>query len=471
MKLSVAGINHKSAPVEVRERFSLGEGDARRLLKAAVQDGVLREALVLNTCNRTEIYHVPHGGHLSAEELLGRVASTRAEALSGSKDAFYTYSGLQAVSHLFTVAASLDSQIVGEDEIQGQIKNAYRLAHRAGTTDVLLNKLFHRAFRVGKRVRSETMLNQGCASIPRAAVELSGQVFRTLRDKRILLLGAGETAQQAVYALLGMRPGLLAVANRTPERARDLLLSLADRALNPDASTTVCPAVRDTLREMGIEDEAEEPAQMPETCLLELEDVPDAIADFDLVICSTGSPRPLLRSEDCADRLKGLTRPLLIIDIAVPRDVDPALNELPEVFLCNIDDLNRLVEKNLDRRRGEIPKARAIVQEEVQKFCDWLDTRRVVPTIKLLKSHLAKIQEAEIERYGKNFHPGDREELEKFARSLCRKILHDPVSYLREVARSSDNGEHAEAAAVIRQIFDLVEKGKERAQNGGQESG
>jgi len=456
MKLSVAGINHKSAPVEVRERFSLMDDEALQFLQSSVDGGILREALILNTCNRTEIYYVPEEHTLSAGELFGRAVG----AGEVDQQPFYQYERLQAVSHLFKVAASLDSQVVGEDEIQGQIKDAYRLAHEAGTTGATINKLFHRAFRVGKRVRSETMLNEGCASISRAAVDLSQQVLGTLEGKRILLLGAGETAQKAVFSLLGMRPGLLALANRSPGRARDLLISLARSSLSPETRARVCPAVRDILGDMGILDEKGDELAMPETRILELEEVPEVIGKFDLVICSTASPRPVLRREHCVRELEALEHTLLIIDIAVPRDVDPALGEMPGVVLRNIDDLNREVEENLDRRRGEIPRAEAIVEEEVEKFSDWMDARRVVPTIKLLRAHVNEIKEAEIERYGKNFDPADRDDLEKFARSLCRKILHDPVSFLREEATSTENGEHAEAAALIRRIFDLAKKGR-----------
>ena len=453
MKLSVAGINHKSAPVEVREKYSLMENEARRFLERSL-GGALREALVLNTCNRTEIYYVAEDEDLSADELFRR-------ALEGEdigQDRFFHCRGREAVSHLFTVAASLDSQLVGEDEIQGQIKDAYRLAHEVGTTGAMLNKLFHRAFRVGKRVRSETMLNEGYTSISRAAVELSQQVLGTLEDKRVLLLGAGQTARRALLALVRMQPALLAVANRTPERARDMLLSRLREACGAHHGAAICPAVWDMLREVEDRDTDERPPEVPHTRMLRLEEVRESLADFDLVICSTGSRRPVLTREECAGRLAGRKQPLLIIDIAVPRDVSPELGELPGVVLRNIDELNRLVDENLERRREEMPKARRIVDEEVEKFDAWLDARKVVPTIKLLRSHVNEIRDGAVERYSNNFQAADREELEKFARSLCRKILHAPVSYLQQEAKESDKGEYAEAAALLRRVFRLTEK-------------
>lgn len=469
MTISVAGINHKSAPVRVREKYALSEGRARRFIRSCVRSGLFREALVLNTCNRTEVYYVAVDGPESPSRLFARMTGRQNGAAEADREAFYEYTGLGAVSHLFSVAASLDSQLVGEDEILGQLKDAYSLAHSAGTTNVLLNELLHRAFRVGKRVRNETTLNQGSASVPRAAVELGGQIFSTLENKRILLLGAGETAQMAVHALLEQRPQVLALANRTRYRARDLLMSIANRVHAAQAKASACPLMREELRNRAGAEQRGRPLTMPRTYIYELEDIPEVIGDFDLVLCSTGSPSPLITHEACAPALKRLTRPLLIIDIAVPRDVDETLKELPEVFLCDIDDLNRLVEKNLDRRRREVPRARAIVEDEVEKFSAWLDTRRVVPTIKLLKTQLEEIREAEVRKYGKNFHPADHEELRKFARSLCQKLLHHPVSYLRRVAEQSDNGEHAKAAALVRQIFDLGRE--EESREAGQEPG
>ena len=194
---------------------------------------------------------------------------------------------------------------------------------------------------------------------------------------------------------------------------------------------------------------------------MELDAVGEAIPGFDVAISSTGAQEPVLSEKGMRGCLGSLTDPLLMIDIAVPRDVDPALGNLPNVFLYNIDDLDDLVEKSQQRRRREVTRAEAIVDEEVERFRSWLDVRRVVPTIKRLRERMKALQDAEIEKYGDNFEASDREELERFARSLCRKILHDPITYLRQAAEESTNGEYVAAAEAVREIFDLEEAEEE----------
>ncbi|MEF8788133.1 MAG: glutamyl-tRNA reductase, partial [Planctomycetota bacterium] len=467
MNISVTGINHREASVGERERLSLSEEDARTFLHDTTHSGLLNEALVLDTCNRTEIYFVKGRKDAGPRRVMEHACRITGTELP-SADMIYQYAGLDAVNHLFRVAAGLDSQVVGEDEILGQVKDAYSQAHSAGSTDVLLNKLLHRAFRVGKRVRTETLLSQGAGSVPGAAVELARQMFSRLEDRSALLIGAGETAETAARALLDAGVGYLAVANRTLERAEELADRLAadvDRSaewrttpcgMRTPRERGMCPALTGLFQKSDSgERSSKEKPSTPTFRTMELDDVPESISGFDVAISSTGAQGHILPRNGSLDSLSSLPAPLLMVDIAVPRDIDPQVGELSNVFLYNIDDLDALVEKNQQRRRKEISRAEAIVEEEAERFRRWMDVRRVVPTIKELRARMEELQQAEIEKYGDNFEPSDREDLEKFARSLCRKILHEPITYLRQAAEDSTDGEHVAAAEAVRDIFDL----------------
>lgn len=443
MKLSVIGINHKTAPVAVRERFALPDESARRLLRTLCGEKVLAEALVVNTCNRTEVYFVPRNDQDHLGYLLEHIAALKGTPAIGDTSAFYRHDGLDAVAHLFRVAASLDSQIAGEHQILGQLKAAYRLARDARSAGFLLNKLFHRAFRVGKKVQAQTRLGQGAASVPLAAVELAGRVFPDLAGRSVMLLGAGKTAQLAARALVRRGAARLIVANRTLARAEDLAADLLARPIGKS-------------EEAAAGGDSASPATHQLTVeTIELDAVVDVISGVDLVICSTGADRFVLTHDALAEELQRSGRSLFIIDIAVPRDVDPRLADLANVFLCNIDDLDRLVAQNIERRRREIPHALAIVDDEAAQFGQWLDSRQAAPTIKLLQARLERLRHAEVRRYGSKFASSDSEQLDKFAESLCSKILHNPMAFLDKLGRNSSATETLHAIDVIRRMFDL----------------
>lgn len=445
MEISVVGINHRSAPVDVRELFALPGESASALLRAIRSECLFDEALVLNTCNRTEVYLVsdePQACESMLFALLARIKSADAAAHASH---FYRHDGLAAVKHLFRVAASLDSQIVGEDQILGQVKEAYRAAVAEQSSSYVLNRLLHRAMRVGKRVRTQTELSRGAASIPQAAVELAHQVFSNLTGKTAMLVGAGKTAQLAACNLIGCGVGRIIVANRTLSNAQAVAAELlqthgCEQPLAQDAAEPACPMppTRAALT----------------THAISLADIPSAISDAHLVICSTGSPDAVLTLESLGPALSRRHHPLLIVDIAVPRDADPRLNGINNVFLYNIDDLNRLVSANIERRRQEIPRADAIVDYEVQTFSRWFDSLEAAPTVKLLQQHFEELRKAEIKRYGHQFSDADSAQLERFAESLCKKILHKPLVFLR--AGSGTTPVESKAAAdLVRRMFGL----------------
>jgi glutamyl-tRNA reductase len=464
MNICVSGVNHHTAPVDVREKFSLAGGLVAPLLQAIREEKIFQEAVVLDTCNRTEVYYVPGERPDAFRHMLAHVARLKGTAPLQDTSALFRHEGPQAVEHLFRVAAGLDSQVIGEDEILGQVRTAYSLAVQARTARFLFNRLMHRALRVGKRVRTETELGQGSASVAQAAVELARHVFSNLEGRGVLLVGAGQTAELAARALLRSGAARLIVANRTLSRAQRLASDLlsaegadeeAVRAacrLPGQPQPTRCPALAALAPECDLEDT--EPAG-PTALAIELAQIPAVIADVDLVISSTGAQGYVLRREDLADALRRRRRSLLIVDIAVPRDVDPALEELPDVYLYNIDDLDSLVADTLARRRLEAPNAEAIVRWEVEQFGQWFDGLQVVPTIRQLNERFRALQAEEIQRYGGKFSEKDRAELEKFTEALCRKILHRPMSLLRKLSGNNMSSDDLVAVDLIRNLFDL----------------
>jgi len=482
-ELVVIGLNHRTAPVEVRERLALPGDLVPRILAAMHADPALEESLILATCNRTELYCVPRPGHDPLEYFLAMVGRARGAPVEADRSVFYRRSGLDAARHLFRVAASLDSQIIGEHQILGQVREAYRLAVQARTAGFLLNKLLHWAFRAGKRVRTETDLDRGSVGIAPAAVELAGQIFESLHGKAVLLVGAGRTAECAARALLRGGAARLIVANRTLGRARQLACDLVRAP--PAAGEDACedeggegPAVGPAppaIESQGAEHA--EAAGAPAACAPDagapapgqaaaatgateavgLEDIPRVLDRVDLVISSTGSPEVVLTYAGLADALRRRRRPVFIVDIAVPRDVEERLGDLDNVFLYNIDDLNQLVARNLERRRQEIPRAEAIVEDELAAYGQWLASRQAAPTIRLLYEFLESLQQAHVGRYGKQFTEADRERLKQFAQTLGNQFLHRPTAFLRALAEEGTTSESLQAADLVRRLFGLDE--------------
>ncbi len=446
MNVSVIGISHHTASVAVRESFALPGDAAGAFLQAIRADGKLTEALVLDTCNRTEIYFVWPREFDFAGYLLDLIAKINGVEAITELDGLYRHDGQAAVEHLFAVAAGLDSQIVGEAQILGQLKTAYRLAVGGRAAKFLLRRLMHQTFRVGKRVRTETQLGQGAGSVAQASVALASQIFDTLAGKSVMLVGAGQTAELAARALLRNGAAAITVANRTLCRAQDVAMALAKGRTEQEAA-----AANDTV-------ETDARTAVPpkvEARAIKLDEIPAAIGEVDLVICSTGSTEPVLTAGGLAGPLRNAGRPVCIIDIAVPRDVDDAVGELPDVYLYNLDDLDRLVAQNLQQRRREIPRAEAIVAEQVRQFSHWIESRQVAPTIQLLRRRLDDLRHAEIKRYGKKFAASDAGQLERFTESLSKKILHKPIAFLHGLAKSGDTPEAMAAVDTLRRMFDL----------------
>lgn len=430
MPLAVVGVSHHTAPVEVRELFAFAPREAERGLRELRDEAGLREAVLLTTCNRTELY-VHSSGEGEAPNAVRRLLVRRASGkLSGPPEGYlYERRGDEAVRHLFRVAAGMDSMILGEAEIQGQVQEAYERSAELPVDPALagpvLSRLFERALSVGGRVRHETELGRGAASVASVAVDLARKVFGELSDRQALILGAGSNAELVVEAL--SRDGVrgVVVANRTYDRARELAGRLSGRAVR-------------------------------------FEEMAGALRESDIVVASTAAPHSLLTLEGLRAAFpEGPRRPFLAIDIAIPRDVDPAVGDEPNVFLYNVDDLRQIVDENLERRRAHLPRAERIVSEESADFQAWLASREVVPLIRDLRSQGHAVGRQELERAlagMEDLSSEDRERVEELARRLVNKLLHEPTVRLKEGVA---NGRGEGLMEAIRYLYDLESRRKE----------
>ncbi|CAN5635058.1 glutamyl-tRNA reductase [soil metagenome] len=424
MSIAVVGLSHHTAPVDVRERFAFGRNEATVAMAQLVESDVVREAVLLSTCNRTELY-LALDESAEGEELARRTLARRGDGgIDANLRYLYQRRDRGAVEHLFRVAAGLDSMVVGEPQIQGQVRESYlsacSVASSAGSVvGPTLNRLFQSALSIGGRVRSETQLGVGSASISSAAVDLSKKIFGSLKGRRALLLGAGEMSEVTLECLRSEGVSSCIVANRTFQRAEELAERWEGRAVHWD-------------------------------------DLGSALAKADIVICSTAAPHPVLTRADFRAALPGgASRPLCIIDIAIPRDVEPSLGSEDNVFLYNVDDLQEIVQDNLGRRRGELPKAEAIVAAGVEEFWAWFSGLAVVPTIRDLRNRSEALRRAEVEkalRRLSHLQAKDREAIEVLTRSLLNKLLHSPTVRLREAA---GNGRGTSALDTVRYLFEL----------------
>jgi glutamyl-tRNA reductase len=403
----VIGLNHSTAPVQIRERITFPGDDEGRVTRSFADVGGVEEAMILSTCNRAEIIATAENPVESREKIISAIASVHGIDPEPLKSFLYVKEGSEAIRHVFRVAASLDSMVVGEPQILGQVKEGYRRAANVNATGPILNRLMHRAFFTAKRVRSETGIGTAAVSVAYVAVELAKKILGELRDKAVLLMGAGEMAELAATHLAGHVERPIIVINRTLENACSLARSLSGAALS-------------------------------------MEQLEEGLVGADVVIASTGSCEPVILKNQMKDVMRRRRfRPIFLIDIAMPRDVEPTVNDLDGVYLYNIDDLQAVVEENLGERREEAICGERIVEEEVVKFVNWAASLDSTPTIVALKEKLETIRTGELARInGKlaGLSPAEREAVEMITRSIVNKIAHDPIAYLKNAgARSRGN--------------------------------
>lgn len=418
-RLLLLGVNHKTTPVEVREKIALTSGYAEPLTSLKSIKG-LKEYYLLSTCNRVEFLLVEKPG-MNVEAAIIEFLFGKDVEEADARKYLYILEGQEAVTHLFMVAASLDSMIVGETQILGQLKVAYRHASQLGCTGPLLNKLLHKSFSVAKRVRTETAIGSSAVSISYAAVQLAKKIFGNLQKKNVLLVGAGEMAELAAEHLVGQGVESVVVANRTLSRAVSLAQCFNGRAVSMDE------------------------------LVAQLESV-------DIIISSTGATDIILHKEDVKSVMRSrMNKPLFFIDIAVPRDLDPKLNEIENVYLYDIDDLSNVVEMNRAERDKEAVKATRIVDEESLKFERYYQSLAVTPTILELRQKVDDIGVHELEKtLGKlsDISESDRKHLEKMISAINAKVLHNPLIYLKaESCMGRDNRD--KKVAIIRELFGL----------------
>ncbi len=419
--IGVVGVNHRAASLRLRERLVFSEEEIADLIHRLAQGQERAEGVVLCTCNRTEVYyHLPEScPNRDSHFVIGHLAGSKGirEDLSGC---FYSFHGEQAVTHLFQVAAGLDSMVLGEKQILGQVKDAYRISASRKLTGIVLNRLFHRAFEVGKKVRSDTAISEGSSSVGYAAVELAARIFSNLENHPVLLVGAGETGELVLRSLVERGNRHVHIANRTFSRAQEL------------AGTCGGEAAR-------------------------LADLPRYLAHCDIVITSTASPQPLIRPEMVRGALQGgQPRTLFFIDLSVPRDVDEEVRRLDNVFVYDLDDLKAVVERNQKRRQGEVEKAQRIIDQYTADFSAWLSSLNLQPTISGLRDKLAAITRDELESLKHRMSEAEYEKVFQFADFLQGKYL---GLVIRNLKKLSDNGTRLEYVDLVNDLFELHGKG------------
>ncbi len=412
MHLTTVGLSHKTAPIEIREKLTFPAHRQEEALSLLTSHPTIAEAVIVSTCNRTEVYTVS-----SAEDGVDAVIGFLCDYHSLDRHDLvrylYTSEGETVVRHLFRVVASLDSMVIGEAQILGQVKEAYEHAFANGATSRVFNKLFRQSFEVGKRVRTETEIGESAVSISYAAVELAKRVFDSLEGRAILVLGAGKMSELTAKHLVSNGVKTVLVANRTYERAVELAERFEGEAIHYD-------------------------------------DLFERMRDADIVISSTAATHYVLHKESVARAMRGRGgKPLFLIDIAVPRDIDPQVNELSNVFLYDIDDLNGVVESNLEERMREARRAETIIDEELREFERWLDSMEVVPTVAAIRAQAEAIRQAEMEKALKRLGGLSEKEvrtIDALTSSIVSKMLHEPTSRLKESSAEKDGYVYVDTA-------------------------
>ncbi|MCK5837090.1 MAG: glutamyl-tRNA reductase [Desulfobacula sp.] len=417
-KIILIGANHKTAPVALREKLSFSSEETLAALEYLKQDKDIKESLVFSTCNRTEILYIPETGE-QTDKIIAFISRHKQVDTSEFKSALYIYQDDEAIRHLFKVASSLDSMVVGEPQILGQIKQAYRVAVANKASSVLLNRLMHKSFSVAKKVRKETGIGDNAVSISYAAIELANKIFSDLSQKTVLLLGAGEMAELAVEHLISHRVKQIVVANRTFKNAVALADKFKGQAIKFEEREAMLPSV-------------------------------------DIIISSTGASDYVLTCEQVKRAMKKRRhQTLFFIDIAVPRDIDPDINTISNAYVYDIDDLKSIVESNIEQRGKETVKAERYVDEAVVKFRNWLESLAIVPTIKAMNDKMSSIVDIECKKTLSNLKhlsPEDIEAIKRMTQAIATRTIHDPILFLRHTGDHRDDSLYLN---VTRQLFNL----------------
>ena len=422
MEIITLGLSHKTAPIELREKLHIPESDLPEVLGELGGCGQILERMILSTCNRMEAYAVVDDVEGARRFLVEFLAERQKLEPKVFESSLYLLTGDRAIRHIFRVASSLDAMVVGEAQILGQVKAAYAAALERDATGMILNALMERAFRVAKRVRTETGIATSAVSVSTAAIELAKKIFGDLAGRTVMLIGAGKMSELSAKHLLADGVGTVIVANRNFDRAVELAERWGGRAVRYD--------------------------------FVKLE-----MLQADIVISSTGAPHQILSKADFQEIIaQRRNRPIFVIDIAVPRDIDPAANEIDNVYLYDLDDLKGVVEANLCERRREAELAEAMIDREVGQFAEWLASLHVVPTIVAMRKKVESIREEELQKIFvklQDLTPEERHVISLMTGSIVNKILHDPTM---ELKRQSALKEGHLYVNVLRRLFGIREE-------------
>ncbi|MEE8481396.1 MAG: glutamyl-tRNA reductase [Desulfobacterales bacterium] len=419
LDIVLLGLNHKTAPVELRESLAFSKDETVAALKIIQKDPLVREVILFSTCNRVEILMVVENISNAVEAVKLHISEFKNVPVSQFEKVLYIYTGDEAVRHIFRVASSLDSMMVGEPQILGQIKEAYLTATLKKTSSVILNRLLHRTFFVAKRVRSETGIGDHAVSISYAAIELGRKIFGTLEGKKVLLIGAGEMAELAVEHLIRNKVENIIIANRTFKRGIELAERFSGKAIR-------------------------------------FEEISDCLKFVDIIISSTDSPSFIITRDQVKRIIRTRrNRPIFFIDIAVPRDIDPKINRLTNSYVYDIDDLKSVINENIEDRNRESIKGERIIDEAVIRFWQWYENLDMVPTIVALRKKLDAIAKTEINKTFQSLNhlsDDDRQAIHRMTNSLIGKILHDPTLMLKSNGCSRNKSVYLD---ITRKLFKL----------------
>jgi len=417
--IMVVGLSHKTAPVEVREKLVFPIQEQGEIFQHLISHDNVAEAVILSTCNRTEIYAVVSDFKKGQDEIVGCLSSFCDLDKSKLLNYLYFKDSENAVCHLFMVTSSLDSMVVGEAQILGQVKEAYKCAFENEATSIIFNKLFRGALSVGKKVRTETGIGENAVSISYAAVQLAKKIFGNLKGHSVFIMGAGEMSELTAQHLLASGVSSVLVTNRTYERAVELAEKFKGKAIKFD-------------------------------------DYHNHLQDADIVISSTGAPHHVIHGNVVAKAMqRRKNKPIFFIDIAVPRDVDPEVSDIYNVFLYDIDDLQSVVNTNIVEREREAKRAERIIEKEITKFLSWLNSLEVVPTISVLKKKAEGIRISESDKaFSKlqNLSPKDKNLINALTAGIVNKLLHEPIVRVKESADEKSGYIYTES---LRYLFGL----------------
>jgi glutamyl-tRNA reductase len=419
-ELLALGVSHKTAPVEVRERLALPEQRAYEFVRDLRGAATVHEAVAISTCNRTELYLVVSDPVEAESAALTMLASLAGIRLTGLASAIYSHRNCDAARHLYRVTAGLESMIIGEAEIQGQVKRSYETALARETTGPLTNRLFTAALQTGKRIRTETAIGERALSLPAVAVALAREQLGSLRGREVVIVGTGETSELAARALADSGVRTVFVASRRRDRA----VSLAKRYHGDSVA---------------------------------FDELPQALERADIVVAATASPHLLLEARELAEVMRDRSgRPLLLIDLAVPRDIDASCGEIGGVSLYDIDDLEAVVARNRRVRQVEARRAEGIVEEEIQHFASWLGSLEVLPTLAALRTRSNEIADGVVQENAGKWESASERDLERvdaLAHSIVNRLLHEPTLRIKELR---DDRVHSRMA-LIRELFGIEE--------------